>query len=196
MSTLTKEALQEKLATDAAFRAEFIANPRPVLAQIGLIYPDATAVHVVETGFRDVALIIGGEGMYPEEQLKSMPPQMSAVITRSFVDPGFKALLLSNPVEALFLEVGYRVPDGSTVRTYEATDKDAYFLIFDEAKPLDAEELSDLELEQVSGGGGVTLMTDTAYLNPQPLPPMPIASSITCMTARGGHSCPVTQGHS
>jgi len=170
MSTLTQKVLQEKLSTDATFRAEFIANPKPALAQIGLIYPDSTTVHVVATGFRDVALIVGGEGMYTEKHLESMPPQMSAVITRSFVDPGFKALLLSNPVEALFLEVGYRVPDGSTVRTYEATEKDAYFLIFDGAKPLDAEELSDLELDQVSGGGRVVnLMTDTAYLNPNPI---------------------------
>jgi hypothetical protein len=152
MPVLSTEEVNNLLATDAEFRAEFISNPKPTLAQLGLVYPDSTKVTVVESKPNAIALIVGTEDIYPPAQIAAMPPQVAAVIKRSFSDAEFKALLVKDPKEAIYLETGYRVPESVTVTTYEATKDHVYVPIVETAKDSQSEELSDLELEQVAGG--------------------------------------------
>jgi len=148
---------QELLASDAALLAEFRANPRPFLACMGLVYPDEVNIHLVENDPRNITLIIGDKDLYSREQLASLPAPVVAVLTRAFDDPGFRAFLLSAPVDAIFLETGYRIPDGTTVTVRQTTEKDIYFPIFvvseaREEQKAESGELSDLELESISGG--------------------------------------------
>jgi hypothetical protein len=152
MSILSPAEINTLLATNADFRAEYIANPKPILAQFGQVYPESTEVTIVESKLNAIALIIGDENTYPPAQIASMPPQVAAVLKRSFVDSEFKSLLMNNPVEAIFLETGFRVPESTTVKTYETTTEHIYLPLVESAEETEQEELSDLELEQVAGG--------------------------------------------
>jgi hypothetical protein len=165
MANLTFESFQARVDTDPAYRAAFIANPRPVLAEMGIVYPELATVHVVENDATHISLVLGNKELYTPKQLAAMPHEIRAVLTRSFVDPEFKQFLLSRPVDAIFLEIGYRVPDTTAVTTYEATEKDIYFPIFATARKLNEEELSELELEQVAGGRP-NLAANALLMNP------------------------------
>ena len=154
---MTAAELQELLASDAALLAEFRANPRPFLACAGLVCPEEVNIHLVENDAQNVTLIIGNQDLYSREQLASMPAPLVSVLTRAFDDPGFRAFLLSAPVDAIFLETGYRIPDGTTVTVRQTTEKDIYFPIFAasearEGQKNESGELSDLELEEITGG--------------------------------------------
>lgn len=156
-SDMTAAELQELLASDAALLAEFRANPRPFLACAGLVCPEEVNIHLVENDAQNVTLIIGNQDLYSREQLASMPEPMVAVLTRAFGDPGFRSFLLSAPVDAIFLETGYRIPDGTTVTVRQTTENDIYFPIFAasearEGQKNESGELSDLELEEITGG--------------------------------------------
>jgi hypothetical protein len=156
-SDMTAAELQELLASDAALLAEFRADPRPFLACAGLVCPEGVNIHLVENDAQNVTLIIGNQDLYSREQFASMPEPMVAVLTRAFGDPGFRSFLLSAPVDAIFLETGYRIPDGTKVTVRQTTEKDIYFPIFAasearEGQKNDSGELSDLELEEITGG--------------------------------------------
>ena len=152
MSSFSRDEINQLLATNVEFRAEYIANPKPVLAQFGQLYPDSVTVHIIETSPVAYALIIGAQESYPPHQLESMPPPVAAVVKRSFVDPGFKALLTFNPVEAIFLETGFRIPEGASVTVYETTPNDIYLPLPAIEHEREEAELSELELDEVSGG--------------------------------------------
>jgi hypothetical protein len=164
-SDMTEAELQELLASDAALLAEFRANPRPFLACAGLVCPEEVNIHLVENDAQNVTLIIGNPDLYSREQFASMPEPMVAVLTRAFGDPGFRSFLLSAPVDAIFLETGYRIPDGTAVTVRQTTENDLYFPIFvrgetrsksgsdvHEEQNKESDELSDLELEEITGG--------------------------------------------
>ena len=152
MSILSPAEINNLLTTDEEFRAEFVANPKPFLAQFGEVYPDSTKVHIVETSPEALALIIGTEDTYHPEQLASMPATSAAVVKRSFVDPEFKALLIADPAEAIFVETGHHFPESTKVTVYISTPTDVYLPLPPLASRLESAELSDLELEEVSGG--------------------------------------------
>lgn len=69
------------------------------------------------------------------------------IIEKAWRDPAFKAQLIANPAAALKAE-GIDVPDGVTVTVVEDGDNHFHMVL----PPAPAEELSDEDLEAVTGG--------------------------------------------
>jgi hypothetical protein len=68
-------------------------------------------------------------------------------------DDAFRQKLLAEPAAALEEELGTRLPDGVEVRTLEETAKTIYLVLPPGGSgDVQANELSDLELETVAGG--------------------------------------------
>jgi Nitrile hydratase, alpha chain len=74
---------------------------------------------------------------------------ISKVIARAWADSAYKATLLKDPHTAL-AEAGVKIPSGTKVKAVEDT-ADTKHLVLPVAPP-NAAELSDKELEKVSGG--------------------------------------------
>jgi hypothetical protein len=81
--------------------------------------------------------------MKPEDQNK----KMSRIIAKCWEDTGFKQRLLADPAATLKAE-GMQVPAGLSIKAVENTDNLFHLVI--PAKPA---ELSDEDLQMVSGGG-------------------------------------------
>jgi Nitrile hydratase, alpha chain len=74
------------------------------------------------------------------------------LIQRSLQDEGFRQRLLADPRGTMEQELGSRLPESVEVRAVEET-ADIIYLVLPSASPLgQGEELSDQELEDVSGG--------------------------------------------
>jgi hypothetical protein len=73
------------------------------------------------------------------------------VIERSLQDESFRRRLLADPKAALQEELGAQLPKEVEVRAVEET-ADTIYLVLPSASPLGGSELSDRELEAVSGG--------------------------------------------
>jgi hypothetical protein len=74
------------------------------------------------------------------------------LIQRSLEDEGFRQRLLADPRGTMEQELGSRLPESVEVRAVEET-ADIIYLVLPSASPLgQGEELSDQELEDVSGG--------------------------------------------
>ena len=81
------------------------------------------------------------------------------LLKRAGEDPAFRQTLLSNPRQALQQEVGLRIPENFELKVVEETSNSLYLVL-----PADHAELSDLELESMSGGQihGSTLRQPTS----------------------------------
>ena len=83
--------------------------------------------------------------MEVEEQGK----QYGQLIAKAWSDEEFKARLMANPKDAM-AEVGMDVPEGLEIEVVENTQEKVYLII----PPKPDGELSDDDLDKVSGGGG------------------------------------------
>ncbi len=81
--------------------------------------------------------------MTPEE----MEKKMGQLIAKAWADEDFKKQLLANPKE-VGKEFGLVMPDGVDVKVVENTDKVFHFVL----PPKPSDELSDDDLDEVSGG--------------------------------------------
>ena len=70
----------------------------------------------------------------------------AALIERASSDPDFRALLMSNPGEAVSELTGIPVPPGVTINVHVESPANAHFVL----PP--ASDLSDADLELVAGG--------------------------------------------
>jgi hypothetical protein len=108
------------------------------------------------------------------ETMGSGPEEMrQRLIERSIEDEGFRRRLLAAPKGTAEEELGIRLPDWLEVRTVEETPETVYLVLPPPASSgTSGGELSDKELESVSGGwgdesGGVTEQRSyECYQNP------------------------------
>lgn len=77
--------------------------------------------------------------------------KMQEIISKAWMDEGFKKRLLADPSATLKGE-GVEVPPGLEVRMVENTDKVFHLVLLQ--KPSNA-ELSDEQLDNAAGGGGL-----------------------------------------
>ena len=83
---------------------------------------------------------------------ESQRAALDAVLARSEIDAAFRARLLSDPRRAIADAFDMRVPDDFRIRFIERdADVDALIVLPDLRRPETA-ELSDSDLEQVTGG--------------------------------------------
>lgn len=75
--------------------------------------------------------------------------KLSQIIAKCWADEGFKQKLLADPAATLAAE-GTPLPAGVTVKAVENTDKVFYLVI--PPKPRKSSDLSDEDLDKVSGG--------------------------------------------
>ena len=68
-------------------------------------------------------------------------------------DPNYRAALIKNPKKLLSMQLGREIPDWMNVKVVEET-ADTLFLVAPYVAPAEGDELSDSDLEQVSGGKG------------------------------------------
>jgi hypothetical protein len=67
---------------------------------------------------------------------------------RAAADPAFRAELKANPRAALESELGVRIPEQINVQVHEESLSEIHLVL-----PVGEEQLSDADLELVSGGG-------------------------------------------
>lgn len=91
------------------------------------------------------------------------------LVQRASVDPNFKRLLLNEPERAIELEFGEAVPIDVDVFVHEETDDTLHFVIPWNPFTVSEGELSDEDLEIVSGGTldcvGIVLFSAMCTLN-------------------------------
>ena len=153
---------------DPAFKQRLVADPRAVLHEHGLPVPTGQAVRVVENTADTAYLVVpakpneerSGERLIrvAEEQQEPAAKLVRALIQASR-DEAFKKRLLANPATTL-AEHGVSVPDGKTIWVVENTAETVHMVL--PAKPTKG-ELSDEQLDQVSGGLIGEIVEDITY---------------------------------
>lgn len=81
------------------------------------------------------------------EQMQDLARQQAQFMAKIWSDPAFKQRLVDDPATVL-REQGTPVPEGVEVRVVENTDQVFYMVL----PPAPSEEISDEQLETVSGG--------------------------------------------
>jgi hypothetical protein len=74
------------------------------------------------------------------------------LIDRSLEDETFRQRLLDDPKGTMEQELGSRLPESVEVRAVEETPQIIYLVLPSRSADVRADELSDQELEEVSGG--------------------------------------------
>lgn len=79
---------------------------------------------------------------------------LNNIISKCWVDEGFKKRLLNNPVNTIeeFAEKKYSLPKNVTLKIVDQTDDKFVYLNIPRKLDLSELELTDEELEQVAGG--------------------------------------------
>ncbi len=88
------------------------------------------------------------------------------LIERSLEDEAFRQRLLADPRAAIEQELGSRLPESIEVRAVEETPEIIYLVLPSRSADVQARELSDQELEAVSGGGTGGCLTDLSSTAP------------------------------
>lgn len=81
------------------------------------------------------------------EQMQQIARQQAQFMARVWSHPAFKQRLISDP-QGVLREQGAPVPDNVEIRVVENTDQVFYLVL----PPMPAEEITDEQLEAVSGG--------------------------------------------
>jgi hypothetical protein len=88
------------------------------------------------------------------------------LIERSLQDEAFRQRLLADPRAAIEQELGTRLPESIEVRAVEETPEIIYLVLPSRSADVQAGELSDQELEAVSGGLTGACATDLSATAP------------------------------
>jgi hypothetical protein len=82
-------------------------------------------------------------------------------IAKAKEDPAFKQLLLTNPKAAIEQEIGQTLPANLEIEVVQQTKHKLYMILPLEKDEIQTQELSDRELEAVSGGTGWSCVSIT-----------------------------------
>lgn len=146
-----------KAVVDETFRKDLIANPKAVLQkEFGAELPADVEVEVLEFTPKKAYVVIpvrpAGDVEVPKES--DAKTAFEKMILRAWSDEAFKEEVLASPKTALNkVDPNAELPDDLELEALEETAQKAYILLPIKRFP----ELSDEELEAVSGGSGQPL---------------------------------------
>ncbi|MBW1962657.1 MAG: hypothetical protein JRJ04_14535 [Deltaproteobacteria bacterium] len=88
---------------------------------------------------------------YTEDQIKKMTAIIGAILEKAATDENFRKLCLADASSAFKDVTGHELPEGANFQFVESGDTNVSEGIF-KLPPLQAEELTDEDLEKVAGG--------------------------------------------
>ncbi len=145
-----QEALQ-RIWNDPGFKKKLFANPKPVLAELGMKIPAGQDVQIWENTPHEMNFVLPDKAATaPNFDPEASNPVIGKVIKRAWKDPSFKSKLMSNPKDAIADAVGIELPAALKVRVHEDTAKTKNLVL--PVNPA-TEDLSDVDLEAIAGGG-------------------------------------------
>ena len=136
-------ALYQKIITkcwdDESFKTSLLTDARAALALEGYNVPDWQTISVVESYVEDEHIFY-----IPLDKLQLWEMYQS-VITKSYENEDFKAMLLADPSTMLAAE-GYNIPDGQSITVVESCVEDEHIFYI----PLDKLQLSEVYLQIIT----------------------------------------------
>ncbi len=144
------EELLNTVWSDAAFKQEFISNPKATLSQVGVTVDENVELTVLEENDNNLYLVIPSAEI--ASTFETEGDLIAQLIARAANDADLRAEMLANPKAVIARETGLVIPEESNVSVFEQTADKAYFVL---PRPTaDGErELSTAELETVAAGG-------------------------------------------
>ena len=143
------EEVFEKAWADKAFKQELLNNPKAVLTkELGLTIPENVEMTALEETANTRYLVIPKSSDIDVKAAEVDEEPIVRLIARAAQNPALKQELLSSPKAVIKRELGISLPEGAELNVVEETENTAYFLLPQEP----SEELSEEELEAVSGG--------------------------------------------
>lgn len=145
------QEILEKIWNDPDFKKRVLANPRPVLADLGMTVPDGSEVRVWENTAGEMNFVLPNRNDAPAGfEPESVDPVAGRVVRKAWNDEGFRRRLLRDPRGAIAEATGVELPESLELRIHEDTDTLKNVVL--PVNP-DDEELTDADLETLAGGG-------------------------------------------
>lgn len=140
-----------KLAqADANFRRDLIANPKETLINQGAQIPEGVEVAVIDQNDNKLHLILPSDNQVDSASWPDDP--ISKLILRASSDVALRAELLADPKGVIARETGFNIPAEVDVSVVEASPNKTYIVLPKTQAIEEEKELSEQELETVSGG--------------------------------------------
>lgn len=178
MTTIANiEKVQEVLALawiDESLKNKLLNNPKSIFVEYGLEFPSFVEVQVHENTSNLINYVLPQANEIPEGiDIEEIEPLAGQVIKLALTNETFKTLLLSEPKSAIAEATSLTLPTSLEIRVYEDTPTVKHLVL--PVNPA-SEELSDLELEAIAGGGAKPFGVESApsetlrpYTAPQPV---------------------------
>lgn len=139
-----------KATSDVMFRSRAKSDPRAALESVGLTIPSGMRVEMFENSPSTIHVVLPEQG--DTSAVKAVAPYIVSVFEKAWSDPAFKAQLLTEPKQAIKAATNATVPAGLNIVVHENTPTSMSFVL--PYVPPASGELSDADLEMVSGGKG------------------------------------------
>ena len=139
---MSKLSIIEKALKDPVFRGKLKRSPTEICREEGADFPAGASIHLIESRPMEIHFFVG---------VKTKSPEVNAVLERAEKDSQFSQQLCDHPHEVLTELAGLQIAPGSKVTVHPASETQIYLMLPDQES--NALELSESELETVSGGG-------------------------------------------
>ncbi len=140
-----QEAL-DRIWRDESLKGSLLSDPKPVLESFGMEFAPGVSVQVHENTPSLINAVLPVKPATPVVLGAADP--VSRIVEQAWLDPAFKAKLLSDPKEAA-AESGLRLPDSVSLKVWENSATVEHLVL--PLNPAES-ELSDADLEAVAGG--------------------------------------------